>query len=311
MAVISGSPIEAIDYNSIRQKVISLLGAGTAQRGYGQAIVSSSVTAGNQITKAQWDALRIDILNIFLHQTGQYPPIVTLAPLAVIDAGAGHPATNYNTLTDTAVLGKFNIGPGQSTLLVPTITGQTSPGTISRTGSWSSQSRCTLTVTFSNANDARYFFNTGGKIRFSSSRTGGAGTQQNGSWTNLLNTTVGTFSFGADTPEIINYYSLTTSYQQVYSASASSSYANNSYRIEALCNCSESTNQNGTATTITFRFTWQDNYTDPGPTIAPPDLVDGTLSLTTNELKAQGVMLPSGTFTVTSPTYSISSITAT
>lgn len=306
-----GSQIAAVDYNSIRNKVISLLGPGTGQRGYGQTIVSSSVSAGNEITKAQWDALRVDILNIFLHQTGQYPAIVTLDPLAVIGYGPGHPNTNYDSLTETAILGKFNIGPGQSTLVVPTITGQTSAGTISRTGAWSSQSRCTLTVTFNNANDARYFFNTGGKIRFSSSRSGGAGTQQNASWTNLLNTTVGTFSFGANTPEIVNYYSLTQSYQQVYQAAASSSYANNSYIIEALCNCSESTNQNGTATTITFRFTWQDNYTDFDPLSPPYDTVDGTLSLTTNELKAQGTMLPSGTFAVTSPTYSISSITAT
>ena len=76
-----------------------------------------------------------------------------------------------------------------------------------------------------------------------------------------------------------------------------------------MCNCSEATNINGTASQITFRITWRDNYTDPGAP-APGDLVDGTLTLLVDELKASGPLLPGGAFTITSPTYSASAISA-
>jgi hypothetical protein len=165
-------------------------------------------------------------------------------------------------------------------------------------------------VTFATANDARYFFNSGGKIRFTSSRTGGTTSPQNTQWTNLLNTTAGTINFGAQTPATVNFYTLTTAYQQWYTVSASSPYAANFYNLEALCNCTDPTNVNGTASTVTFRITWSDSYVDVDPT-PPGDLVDGTLSLTVEEFKASGSLIPSGSFAITSPSYSISAITAT
>lgn len=298
----SAKRIAAADYNSIRNKIIAILGTGSAQKGYGQVLASSAVFPGNVITKAQWDNLRYDILNVKLHQDGLYPAIPEKATTDYIGYGAAHPNTSYETITDQAELAKFNIGPGQAVI--------STKATQNRTGSWSTQSQCTATVTFLNSNDARYFFNSGGKIRFSSNRTGGSGTAQNGAWTNLLNTTIGTVSFGANTPSVINFYNLTTSYQTFYSLNSSTPYSANYFRLEALSNCTDPTNVNGTASQITFRITWRDDYVDPpGPT-PPPDLVDGTLSLTLEEIKASGTMLPSGTFTITSPTYSISAISA-
>jgi hypothetical protein len=227
-----------------------------------------------------------------------------------IGYGAGYPNTNYDSIAEQAILNRFNIGAGQSVLSLASMTGETAPGVISRTGSWTTQSQCTLTVTFATANDARYFFNSGGKIRFTSSRTGGVTSAQNTQWTNLLNTTAGTINFGAQTPATVNFYTLTTAYQQWYTVSASSPYAANFYRIEALCNCTDPTNVNGTASVVTFRITWGDSYVDVDPT-PPGDLVDGTLSLTVEEFKASGSLIPSGSFAITSPSYSISAITAT
>lgn len=295
--------IAALDYNTIRNKIIALLGPGTAQRGYGQPISSSAVSTGNTITQEHWDKLRYDLTNIKLHQDGVNPPIVTLTPGAVIRYGAGHPNTNYSTLADQADLARFNIGVGQSIL--------SSKGSTTYTSAWSTAANATLTITFSTAAEARYFFNSGGKIQFSSSRAGGAVSAQNTSWTNLLST-VGTVSFGGATPSLANFYTLTTSYQTFFSYSASSSYANNFFRLQALCNCSGANNATGTATSVTFKISWIDNYNDPDGviTFAPTDTVNGTLTVAVGELKATGPLIPSGIFTITSPSYSLSSITA-
>jgi hypothetical protein len=302
--------IAATDYNAIRNKIIAILGTGSGQQGYGQPISSSAVFAGNNITKNQWDLLRYDLTNAKIHQDGVSPTIVTVSSGDFIGYGAGYPNTNYDSIAEQAILNRFNIGAGQSVLSLASMSGETTPGVISRTGSWTTQSQCTLTVTFANANDARYFFNSGGKIRFTSSRTGGVTSAQNTAWTNLLSTTVGTVIFGAQTPATVNFYTLTTSYQQWYTVSSSTPYSANFYRIEALCNCTDPTNVNGTASVVTFRITWGDSYVDVDPT-PPGDLVNGTLSLTVEEFKATGSLIPSGSFSITSPSYSISAITAT
>ena len=308
--------IAATDYNAIRNKVAEILGTGTGQKGYGQTIASSAVFAGNNITKTQWDLLRYDLINTLVHQDGALPAIVTLAANDVVGYSAGNANTNYDTLAERSISNRFNIGAGQSIVVSPTLidSGTSSPtavlGTQSRTGAWATQSQCTMTVTFASVNTARYFFNSGSKIRFTSSRTGGTVSPQNNAWTNLLSTTIGTVNFGANTPSAVNFYTLTTSYQQIYQLASSTPYSANYYAIEALCNCTDATNTNGTASTVTFRITWRDDYTDPGAP-APGDSVDGTLNISIEELRASGLMQPSGTFTVAGPTgYSISPITA-
>ena len=313
-----GSEIASSDFNAIRADTISILGNGIGQRGYGQVIASAPVFAGNTITAAQWDLLKLDLINIKLHQDGTLPPITTITPGDVVQYSAGSPNFNYRLVADQAVSNRFNVGVGQSTVSTGT--------TVSRTGSWTTQSQCTVTVTFngytrgsdsaiiSPTDHARYFFNSGGKLRFSSNRSGGSSTQQNNAWTNLLNTTVGAIEFGAVTPALVNFYSLTTSYQQVYQISLSTPYSSNYYLIEALCDCSEPTNVNGTATELTFRITWRDDYVDPGnaPADVPntDDIVNGTLTIIVDDIIASGILLPSGTFEMESPTYSASSITS-
>jgi hypothetical protein len=302
--------IAATDYNAIRNKIVAILGTGFGQQGYGQPVASSAVFAGNNITKAQWDLLRYDLVNAKVHQDGVLPTIVTVSSGDFIGYGAGYPNTNYDSIAEQAILDRFNIGAGQSVLSLAPMIGETAPGVISRTGSWSTQSQCVLTTTFSTADEARYFFNSGGRIRFTSSRTGGVTTAQNTAWTNLLSTTAGTIVFGAEIPATVNFYNLTTSYQQIYQVSSTTPYSANEYQIEALCNCTDSTNVNGTANEVTFRITWSDGYVDPAPD-PPGDTVDGTLSLTVEEFKAAGSLIPSGSFAITSPSYSISAITAT
>lgn len=302
-----GTAITAQQYNALRAKVVGILGTGVGQSGYGQTLVSSAVALGNQVTKEQWDNLRWDIVTIKKHQDGELPNAIEVPGASVIRYGAANPLTNYVTLADQGIANKFELATG-NTEETPNVANQ------SYTGTWSSQAQLTLSVTFLNNNDARYFFNSGGKIRFFSTfegRTGATNPQQNTAWKGLLNQ-IGNVNIGGAVPIISNFYTLTTSYQTVYQQGNTSPYSANFYRIEALCNCSEATNVNGTSNVITFRVTWKDDYVDPGAPTPPGDEVDGTLTLRINEIKAKSPKYPedSTIFNIASPTYSISSITA-
>jgi len=297
----SGSRIEDIDFNTIQDKAQSLLGTGAGTRGYNQTVLSSDVFEGNTITKAQWDALRYDIINIKFHQDGVLPAIITLDEKAVIGYGASSPNTNYDILLETAISNRFRIAGSQSVVNSAASQTYTTP--------WSTSLTATLTCTFSTADQGRYFFNSGGKIRFNSSLVGTIPSPQINAWVNFL-ASIGTQAFGADTG-IVNYYTLTNSFQIYYQSSVSSPYSANNYRLEARTNVSD--NSTGTATQLFLRVTLSDGYVDPGqhPSNPVPDYTDsvnGTVTIAASELKASGLLQPSGTFAITSPSYSLSVI---
>ncbi len=295
----TGSNITAAGFVTIQNKAESLLGTGAATRGYNQTVLSSDVFTGNQITRAQWDLLRTDIVNILYHQNGELPNIVTVNVGDVIQYGAGHPNTNYDNLLETATANRFRVAASQSVV--------TSRGSATYTSAWSSSAQFTLTVTFSTADQGRYFFNSGGKIRLNTTITGGTGNSQHNAWVNFLNS-VGIRSFGADTDPSVNYYTLTNSFQTYYQNSLSTPYSANNYRLEARTNVSN--NSTGTATVLTLRVTLTDAYVPTGAAPAPSDQVDGTMTISVEELKAAGSLFPSGSFSITSPAYSLSVITA-
>lgn len=306
MANAQGQDIEAVDYNVIRNKINQVMGTGIGQFGYGQTVYSSDVGTNQDITAQQWNLLRFDIFNARIHQDGTTPTIVQANQGSVITFGSAHPNSQYNTQSDLATANKFNIGVGQ--FVIDTGISQ------NRTTNWNSSVSCTCTVTFGSADQARWFFNSGGKIRFTSNRVGGTTNRQNASWSSLLSS-VGTVEFGANTPSPINFYSLTnvpltflnTDFNSVYGSSTV--YSANNYRISATSNVSN--NINGGATVIQFTATWQDVY--PNPPSGFPDSVDGTLSWTVDELRAAGVLQNGtstpGSFSITRPTYSITAIT--
>ena len=299
-----GSQITAAGFKAIQDKAESLLGTGASTRGYGQTVLSVDYAPGTRILKSHWDALRYDIINIRLHQDGVNPAAIQVNVGDLIRFGAGAPNTNYNSLLETAIANRFNLGPGQS--MVSAIDAKTF------TSSWTTSATSTLTATFSTSDQARYFFNSGGKIRVTSTRVGGSSSSQNNAWTNLLNA-AGIQEFGAITSTSVNFYTLTNSYQTYYQSSSTTPYSANNYRLEAKCNVSN--NSSGTATAVDIRAVLTDSYVDPGnsglgDTPNTVDLVNGTLTLTFEELKAAGALAPSGSFVITSPSYSVSSIAA-
>ena len=297
--------IFATDYNLIQTKIAQVLGTGSSTFGYGQTPRSSQIPATDPkpvITKEQWDNLRYDLLNARLHQVGVPPTLKEVATTDAIKIGAAEPNFQYDVTANSARSDRFDIGAGRFSLAIK--------DTETRTTSWKTLVTAEITVTFGTVDQARFFFNSGGKIRLASSRSGGSSSAQNTSWTNLLEA-VGSVDFGGAVPSGVNFYSLTNVYQPYYSNSPSSPYGNNIYRLEAKCNVSN--NSSGTANIVYIKATWTDGYQDLGdPAFLPPDLVDGTLTIEVSEVKATGALLPEEdgiNFNITSPTFSISAIT--
>jgi hypothetical protein len=154
-------------------------------------------------------------------------------------------------------------------------------------------------VSWPTANDARHFFNSGGELRFSSSRSGGttsggAGTiaAQNNEWTNFLANTVQTRAFGGNKPVTgtgsltgTNFYRLANTYTNPwYSATAGGAYSLSTFRISARA-VDIANNSSGGATTIEFLVEWIDDHVGVS---GGPDGVDGTLTLSVSELRAAG-----------------------
>lgn len=316
--------IDNDDYNFIRDRIIAVMGTGNVNPdtesvdptfGYGQTIISSVINEGDIITKEQWDALRFDILNARIHQDGSTPSIIEPSKGQAIKYGSGSPNNQYNLQTTTAINNRLSLGSGQFTIdaasdgASPVVT-PVSP--VVRSLPWTNQVSCIITVTFNDIDHSRYFFNSGGKIRFSSSRTGGASSLQNSNWTALLSS-VGSIDFGATSTVsgAPNFYNLTSSYQTLINRSGSATYSGNNYLIQVRRN---------NPIQIQFFVQWTDNYIDTSPATPPFDVVDGVLELEVNEIRASGTLLPlaadavrlgistPGNFTIDRPVFVISSI---
>jgi len=291
MAFGKGLQIEADDFNTIRNKIVNVLGPGAGNFGYGQTIQSSPVSPGNEIEAAQWNRLRWDIFNTIFHQTGAQPSIVIANNSNVIKFDEGEPVVEYNKLSDQAIQNRFNIGTGRFSV--------ESGINVSQAVSFSVVARCTITVNFNTADQARHFFNSGGKIRFSSTRTGGSITTQNTSWTNLLSS-IGTISFDGNSSGV-NFYNLTSAEQTWFSQKPSGVYGVNEYKISVSCN--QPSNISGTANQLIFKVEWIDSYVDPGPPL-PDDGVDGTLNLLVDQVRATGIIEPiNAPFLIVGPSY--------
>jgi hypothetical protein len=301
----TGDIVQAVDVNSPYNIGYYLMGTGvTPDRGYGQTTFGSGVTVGQTIGPDDYASIRYDLLNASAHQNGSAAALA-LAGTTIGDTVIPTDSAAFASYANTVDSNRFTAHSTRMTTA--------SYGSTNRTSSWSSLVSATYSLTFASSLQARYFWNAGGKVRITSSRSGGAATSQNTSWTNILSA-AGTIEYGG-----AGIYSLLTAGQTIYSTNAASPYASNTYTIKARTNTNNNT---GAATIFYFDLTWTDSYTDPSPgnPPAPDDIVDGTLSYSA-EIKyptgGAALSSPSGSYTwkgfggsgYTLPTYSAGSIT--
>lgn len=311
--------IRTPDYNSIQSTLAGIMSTGSGTSGWGQPMKSSQVAVGNKVTINEWGNLRYDIINAYTHIFGSTgsPVLVNEGNTVRYDATTS-PITQYDTLTTTIVSNKFTVGAGQYATTGATTSTTTWPSALY--GSyWAGRIACLITIYWSDANYARWFFNSGGTVRIATSRTGGTGSPQNNSWSSILSS-AGTREFGGNLPgtgtspaDGSNWYRMTNSWQPWYSISGSSPYGSNTYRIYSTC--PYVSNASGSATQGQFLVELVDNYTDPGqspynPTPDYIDSVDGTFTVSVSLKYATGVLVPAGfgNFTVTQPTVVVGAI---
>jgi hypothetical protein len=295
-----GATITADDYNTIAGKINEVIGTGSGDKGYGQTEIST-LSSGATITAAQWNSLLDGLQKSALHQGltitnsgesvsagGNILPFGDFVPSGLtFDESAG------STDVEQIIINRLTAAAGDLT--------SGSLGDSSRTDSWSATVEHSFTVTFTDANHARHFFNSGGSINFTASRSGGSSTDQNTSWDGLLSA-MGTIKFGANatttsgsgTAASIGFHDLTGSAQQIFTHSPSSPYATNDYTINASIS----------GAVITFDVYFNDDHVAQTGTLtsgdaeqpAPnegqgwtgADAVDGTLTSTIAFTKMSG-----------------------
>jgi hypothetical protein len=269
-----GTLISAAEYNNIQAKISVVLGSGSGQTGYGQSLQSGQVVPGDKIRVGQWLNLRTDLLKARQHQTGADESGNLTIPTTSITVSEAL-RVQYSGFADIVTTDKFMIDGSQATL-EPLITGSI--------GTWNGVRTNVVTITFSSADRARNFFNAGGDLRVTSSRSGGGGGSKNDTWTTMLDqsgsviinytTTISTGS-SPGTVYNIGFYGLTTSNQTIYWKPApAGNYAANDYYVYAR------KSSDGTQVIITSEF--RDDDTGSGSSVYPSTPVDEDVTGTTS-----------------------------
>jgi hypothetical protein len=269
MAYVAGDTILDDEYNAFVNNSSSpfglnhFAGTGSLQYGLGESAVST-VSVGSTINASEWNALFTGMSTIAGH-TGD-----TLTSRSSI-SGGDTIVISSNVAADLATLAASVAAGSPNTSAVTTSGILQQPASSSTwTGSFTTQ----VSATFSSANNMRFFFNAGGKIRIDPIRTGNGGVAgasgKDAAWDNLYNA-VGNLDIGSQSTSrsgsgetldtnglALGFYDLTTSYQTILQLSDDTyPYTANTIKIEAKLD-----NTPGTATVITIQTTATDGSAD-------------------------------------------------
>jgi hypothetical protein len=172
--------IQNEDWNPVQdkiRKVLSTPDGTTDDLGYNTSYSSAQVSDNQQITGAQWNALRADVNKAFLLQTGSNSDVTTRDSTAIITSAD---LTAISGKVDTAYSNRGSVSTGQLTY----VAGPSYSDTAAWTGTLTPISA--VAITFADNAAFRGFWNGGGRLIFTGSRSGGSATSQNQGWTNLL-----------------------------------------------------------------------------------------------------------------------------
>jgi hypothetical protein len=229
MAATVNSLITASTYNAIRSDVNRILGTGDGgEKGYGVALTSSSKVDNDIMYAADMEKLYNDIVVARTHQVGspiywtnaadgldapEAGDIVGVAATSIGPGGTSYSATagtdegylDFENAVLDIVNDRYLVGPGQGSLSTIETSVRSSP--------WNTGINHSFTLTWANADERRYWFNTGGYILISANLTGGTsdpnsnientppGTKDE-IWQSMLNT-MGSYKFSVLNPEVI------------------------------------------------------------------------------------------------------------
>lgn len=319
-----GGLIEATDYNGFANNTSSgnvnaIWGAGAGNYGYGQSTTLSTVSVGGTVTATSWADLVNRIASI-----GSHTGVTITSRTAPV---AGNTITVLNAVaTDLSNLFTNRANAAISGAAVTPATGTWWQATNTPNSAWTITT--THTINFANAAAARYFFNSGGLIRWATSKTT-TGTEADDEWNDLASTLDGNiFLSGANTAHTINgvvytgttksggtgtpttlatttgFYNLTTTATTLFQQAADSSpYTGDFIRLTAAVN------SNTTPTILTYTTTWvnassatpgsTEIITGGGPGAGPTTVVDYIAPETTFLSNSWGAVTISATTSLT------------
>lgn len=174
----TGDRIYQADYNAIQSLI-----AGVKTTYYGVASTSAQLSGKPAIDHTQVNNLLTDIDSCITHQTGSVSGLTTKSQGATISH------LDFNNLYTYANQANTN----KDTVYASSQLAQVSDARTSNHagGGWNTSLVHTVRVNWASANDASYFFQTGGYLYATASSSGGTGSSKDNSWSALIGT-VGT-----------------------------------------------------------------------------------------------------------------------
>ena len=315
MAYTAGDTILDDEYNAFVGNSSSpfgynhIAGTGSGQYGLGQTEIST-VSAGGTVQASQWNSLFTGLDNIANH-TNQSSFVGRAVSAGDTIGIASAVATDLATIATAVAAGSTGATAKTTSSALQTVT----------TGSegWDNTAYQEVSVTFSNANQMRWFFNAGGKVRITVGATASVTSAKDTAFVGLGNA-VGNLDIGSQstlrsgaghtttTNGLANgFHDLGTSYTTLLLLTQSSyaAYNANTLRLEAKLNAAV-----GTATVMTVKMTASDaasdtQFTSGNTSSIPTDIKNTPKMVTTlftiNPTTAEGlsvVYTPSTTNTV-------------
>jgi len=297
MAYSQGGIIAAADYNTFingTNQLNTVWSTGTGNAGYGQTAISTVSQAGT-VTATQWATLINTLNSARTHQSGSGSGI------SAVTAGS---TINYLSTLQTQVDSAYTNRVSHTTQ-GSTTTGTTySPNWTLGNDTAAVTFNQTRTVTFGDANQARYFFNAGGQINYVIiSATNNGGTNRGADLVTLSSTNFGGYSAfkqggsggrtGSGGTVVTNntglgYYGLTTSYQTLSKiTSTTSPYTGDYIQLDLVTNGTNLAGTSDKGNVLTFNLILYSAAQSSFP--APPANPPGTGSTTNNTTTEDGI----------------------
>lgn len=300
----AGDPIEAAHYNSFVKTINEIYsdlhsgetvpGPNGAQYGYGAAANLPNVSIGQAVTAAQWTGL-LDRIRLCATHQATFSPLPPLVNIGDIIYALTELIATINNLYNNALI--LSTDPSQRATFV--VNDQsTTPWTTQRTFTWQ--------VGFSNWDDARHFFNSGGYLTIAGNINNPNPTPVDSFWIMMLANmgTVGLRAMDLSPPTTSpitppftgGFYNLTNTYKEIWrkvpSGGGGYYYTGSYISLRAKTNAVPGTNG-----LIDFQIILNDAD-------ITPDAKTGTMTFTHGYIKSAGaipytppIATPSGSFT--------------
>jgi hypothetical protein len=283
MAYTSGGTIQALDYNLLAwggntqvynatpDNLAEVWGVGNGQGGYGQdTSLISTLSVGDTVTATQWAGLVYTLNKTLGHQGGAAAQLATGSNIGIVAGATIAAFANVATAITTVNTNKLNFNSTRGA----TTTGSNLDKAYTTEAATMTH---TITVTFASADQARYFFNAGGRLSLVAGQAGDF--EQNAketNWRDLINavgtihldqltsTRTGTGETLTTNGSAIGYWDLTTSNQTLIRLTQDTAPYTANY-IDIFARVAGTAGSNGgLGTQVIFQIDYVDGSADGG-----------------------------------------------